>query len=713
MSHPQPAFAQRQFSQPQPTSPSPLNGQMNTSTNTATNASANAMTNTASTTGFAQPPPSKRARMSPNPTHSQPNSPLTYANSPYAPSPPSGAGTPTSMTAPTPNLPSPSLPTNTAPMSNPSNISQVPQTPYNIAHQSGPPNGNGRHPSIQSAQASQIARANSPMPSPPPPPSTQYSAQTMPQYRPPTQPSTPVAHSPSQFSNAMLVPTNVSTNPMPVTGNMGPPTIHPSSALTATNEARQASKPAPSTKNASYEVNDMLMGTGIDLDEEAEFMNNFETRTGFPHLPAQGGDSFYGAGPANQPAEVIGGESQEEYAALMADRTWNEAAHRLSVTLSQEIRQHLLEPGILHKRIHDVATKFGLGLNLDLKPDGRTTYMGKLNGPAEFPKPELIVTYKNAPDGTVASTCGSFIPKESYLVDQIALLSIGTKERIGGLLSDANNIALTRQKSAHGAVPPAWADAAAPPLSNGNTLQVNGLRTGAESAVSPRTNPLKRPADEISNNGLPTPVSETSSPNYLIESVLASGKQAQDLEEARLRKRQKRLEKSTEKDKEGAEGGSRSGSVAPGTPGSVAGDGDTKALSKKESKKAAAKAAENSSGTTVNATLSLFTGGKKKKYSWMSSGAGSGAGTPRAQGGSGAPGTPGGTPSKAGRGPLTKASVTHLGQFREDSIKGRNIQLRDWIVALEDRGMDPRSLQVAYAKVDKSDMGDKVATEKE
>ncbi|KAJ8128947.1 hypothetical protein O1611_g4681 [Lasiodiplodia mahajangana] len=68
--------------------------------------------------------------------------------------------------------------------------------------------------------------------------------------------------------------------------------------------------------------------------------------------------------------------------------------------------------------------------------------------------------------------------------------------------------------------------------------------------------------------------------------------------------------------------------------------------------------------------------------------------------------------AKAGRGPLTKAGVTHLGQFREDSEKGKNIQLRDWIVVLEDRGLDPRSLQIAYGKVDKSDTGDKVATEK-
>lgn len=459
----------------------------------------------------------------------------------------------------------------------------------------------------------------------------------------------------------------------------------------------------------------MLMGTGIDLEEEAEYMNNLETRTGFPHLPAGGKDSFYGAGPANQPAEPTDAKSQEEYAALLADRVWNEAARRLAITRSQELRQNLLEPGVLHKRMHNMAQKFGLGLNLDLKPDGRSQYMGKFTQPVDFPKPELKMAFQLDADGiaTTTETLGSFIPKEAFLVDQIALLSIATKERLQDLVGDANKIAETRQRSSHGAVPIEWADAAKPPPPNINGTHTEETRTGAESAVSPRTNPLKRPLTEISNNGLPTPVSESPPPNHLIESLLEIGKQSQSAEEGRLRKRQKRLEKSTEKDKEGAEAGSRSGSAAPGTPGSTAPDGgEVKSLSKKEGKKAAAKAAEISSGTTVNATLSLFAGGAKKKYSWMNSGAASGASTPRPQGGSGAASGGNSAASKAGRGPLTKAGVTHLGQFREDSAKGKNIQLRDWIVVLEDRGLDPRSLQMAYNKVDKSDTGDKMVTEK-
>ncbi|KAI0116427.1 hypothetical protein GGR51DRAFT_545964 [Nemania sp. FL0031] len=686
MSH-QP-IAQRQFSPPQASSPSPSN---------ATTAASFPM------------PPSKRPKVSPIPLHSQPNSP--YGNStPYAASPPSGAVTPTTSTG----LPSPALPVNMAATATPTTIAtptvgttstQIPQSPYNPSHQM-----NGRYPSMVAVQ--QPSHSQSPIPTPTQQPVPAIH-QTFPSSQSPHQ--TPTSNiPPSQYSQAQLAPMNTPAT-MSAAGNMGPPAIHPSSSFSAPNDqGRQPPRPGGS-KTTAYEMNDMLMGTGIDLEEEAEYMNNLETRTGFPHLPAGGRDSFYGAGPANQPAEPNDVKSQEEYAALAADRIWNEAAHRLAVTRSQELRNNLLEPGIVHKKMFDVAQKFGLGLNLDIKPDGRSQYMGKFSQPTEFPKPELKMSFQTDAEGisTMVKTYGSFIPKESFLVDQIALLSIGTKERLQDLLSDANKIAEIRQKSSHGAVPNEWIDAAALPSLKVNGVHTDDPRTGAESAVSPRTNPLKRPSAELSSNGLPTPVSEASSPNHLIDSLTELGKQSQSAEEARLRKRQKRLEKSAEKDKEGAEAGSRSGSVAPGTPGSIAPDGgDTKTLSKKEGKKAAAKAAESSSGTTVNATLSLFTGGKKKKYSWMNSGAGSGTSTPRSQGPSGALSGAGSMASKAGRGPLTKAGVTHLGQFREDSEKGKNIQLRDWIVVLEDRGLDPRSLQIAYGKVDKSDTGDKVATEK-
>ncbi|KAI1117609.1 hypothetical protein F5Y14DRAFT_403274 [Nemania sp. NC0429] len=693
MSHPQPSLAQRQFSPPQASSPSP--------------------NNVTTTNGFSLPP-SKRPKVSPVPPHSQPNSPYGNSTS-YVASPSPGVATPI-----TTGLPPSALSVNMAgaaansaaasmaptPTTTPT-TTQIPQNLYN----NPTPQTNGRFASMPPVQPTY---SQTPIPAPSPPPAQQLH-QPFASPQPPQQTPAPnINHTPSQFSHAQLAPMHPST-PMPATGNMGPPAIqNPSSFPVPNDAARQTPRPAGS-KTTAYEMNDMLMGTGIDLEEEADYMNNLETRTGFPHLPTGGRDSFYGAGPANQSAEPTDAKSQEDYAAQLADRVWNEAARHLATTRSQELRHYLLEPGVLHKRMADVTQKYGLVLNTDLKPDGRNGYMGKFTQPVDFPKPELKTAFQLDANGvaTTVETYGSFIPKDAFLVDQIALLSIATKERLRDLIGDANKIAETRQKSSHGVVPAEWADAAKPlaPMMNGTHTE--DTRTGAESAVSPRTNPLKRPLAEISNNGLPTPVSESPPPNQLIESLREFGKRSQDAEEVRLRKRQRRLEKSTEKDKDGAEAGSRSGSVAPGTPGSMAPDGtEVKPLSKKEGKKAAAKAAESSSGTTVNATLSLFAGSTKKKYSWMTAGAASGTSTPRPQGGPGAVSGAGTIGSKAGRGPLTKAGVTHLGQFREDSEKGKNIQLRDWIVVLEDRGLDPRGLQMAYDKVDKSDTGDKVATEK-
>ena len=212
-------------------------------------------------------------------------------------------------------------------------------------------------------------------------------------------------------------------------------------------------------------------------------------------------------------------------------------------------------------------------------------------------------------------------------------------------------------------------------------------------------------------NGLPTPVSESGASNPVIDALTELSKRTRDLEEARLRKRQKRQQEASQKDKKDEGGsGSRTGSIALGTPGLAAPE-ETKAPTKKESKKAAAKAAEAASSVTVNKTLDhMFGGSKKKKYSWMSGGAAaSGASTPqpKASGGSGASATASNGPAL--QGPLTQANPRPLGTWREDSAKGKHIQLRDWIHVLERNETDVRALQQAYNKLDDSKAGDTVA----
>lgn len=465
---------------------------------------------------------------------------------------------------------------------------------------------------------------------------------------------------------------------------------------------------APPKKTFAYDMDDTLLGTGINLEEEEQYMNDFDTKNGFGAFAPGGRGSFYGAGPANQKPDSSNAKTQEELAAEAADWAWNQAARRLAISRTQEMKDQFLAIPNIYVRMDSIAKSYGLELNEELKPDPQPQTQYLRATPINNPKAAVNVQFQKAPDGTMVRTSGCFLPKTAYLADQLALLSLATKERLGEMLSDANKVATYRQQTAHGAIPPEWMDAATiepPAIKDARAL---GEPDMLDSAVSPRTNPLKRPAKEISN-GLPTPVSEAFPTNPLVDTIVSAGKQVRDAEEARLRKRQKRLEEAaeTEKKDDGASA-SRSGSLAPGTPGSVAPESESKTMSKKESKKMS-KLAEMTS-STVNSTVSQFMGSKKKKrYSWMTSGAGgigSGATTPRMPG-------PAGTPSAGNnrtRGPLTNPGAHSLGQFREDSEKGKNIQLRDWIFAMEQRGVDKRTLQEAYNRLDRSDTGDKVAT---
>lgn len=163
-----------------------------------------------------------------------------------------------------------------------------------------------------------------------------------------------------------------------------------------------------------------------------------------------------------------------------------------------------------------------------------------------------------------------------------------------------------------------------------------------------------------------------------------------------MKKRQKRLD--------AAAGGSRSGSIAPGTPGATAPELE-KAPTKKELKKVEKSRQEASSAANVNKTTMQFLGGQKKKYSWMTAGAGGGgASTPSRLQTQGLPGTSGTPAAKAPENTnLTQEGRRTMGMWREYGEKGKNIQLRDLVVALERDGREKTALQRAYLKLDDAD----------
>lgn len=215
-----------------------------------------------------------------------------------------------------------------------------------------------------------------------------------------------------------------------------------------------------------------------------------EARTGFTQHPPGTKSTMYGAGPANQPAQTISEQDQDRYAAQAAEKAWAESSMRLGAQRTQEINDPFLLVALLHRRAEKITREHHLGLNLELKNNSHS--MGKMKTPQQFTEPSVTVSMKPlGPDQTMVQTTGSFIPHDSYLVDQLALMSIATKTRLRELVEDASGIASHRQKTSHGDVPEEWSPAAAPlNLETPVSMDVDGLAADGTPALG--YNPLKR-----------------------------------------------------------------------------------------------------------------------------------------------------------------------------------------------------------------------------
>lgn len=270
---------------------------------------------------------------------------------------------------------------------------------------------------------------------------------------------------------------------LPTPGVMGPP-------------SKPAEKPA---KEYEYDATDSLAGTGIDIRAEEQALADYyagsfgqDSRTGLPANAPGSRSSFYGAGPANQDGQATTSQSQDELAAQAAEKAWSEAAHRLAVTRSNELKNPFLLLALLHRKAEKIAKENGLGLNLEIKNNSQ--FVGKVKGPHDFSEPKVTVSTRTGPDGALITTAGSWIPHDAYLVDQLALLSIATKHRLREKLEDGLTVATTRQKTSHGEVPSEWVEVAAPlSIADAIATQEDSARLVQDGVVvSPSSNPLKR-----------------------------------------------------------------------------------------------------------------------------------------------------------------------------------------------------------------------------
>jgi hypothetical protein len=344
-------------------------------------------------------------------------------------------------TTPSPSTPSINLP---------NNLPNQPQNPPQSHAQNYSPNNAHNQPSLNQ---------------PPPPPSNNQNSNI---------------HPPNQFQN------NYNNMPPNGAGMMGPP-----------------SKPAEKD-NANDDQMDVLANAGVDLRAEESYAMSFHTGsfnsqpsfsqpgsngTGHAFTQFAAGDtsSFYGAGPASQDGQPTDKATQDALHKKVADEAWARAASDLARSREHELKRPHVNVGAVWKRMDIIAKDNGLSLNVSEQGQ-----MPQLKLPNEF-RSNVTVKTVPGPQGSMVVTGGGFLPADTALADQLALLSLATNQRLRILLEDAVAIAKGRRSGSQGVVPVDWTDAASPVSMTNVTIVADGApRSGWESAVSPHTQPLKR-----------------------------------------------------------------------------------------------------------------------------------------------------------------------------------------------------------------------------
>jgi hypothetical protein len=284
--------------------------------------------------------------------------------------------------------------------------------------------------------------------------------------------------------------------------------LHPNNQLQNNNIALHGagmmgppSKPAE-RDNTNDDQMDVLTNAGVDVRAEEMYAMSFHTgsfksqpvfsqpgavATGHAFTQFVPGEAalLYGAGPVSQTGYPTDSTTQDELQKRAADQAWADAALNLARSRQHELdRPHVNVPRVWG-RMDRIARENGLVLNAE---PGK---MPALKLAAEF-HGEVQVQTVVGPQVAMTVTNGSFIPSDIAITDQLALMSLATNQRIRILLEEAVAIARGRRTGTQGVIPTEWVDAAAPSDVSSGTVVVSGPSNGWESAVSPRTNPLKR-----------------------------------------------------------------------------------------------------------------------------------------------------------------------------------------------------------------------------
>ncbi|KAK5122584.1 hypothetical protein LTR85_003847 [Meristemomyces frigidus] len=494
------------------------------------------------------------------------------------------------------------------------------------------------------------------------------------------------------------------------------------------------------------DINDPMYGSGINLKDEENYMHSFQTNqsTSFGSSTMSPNNSFSQLrqsfnpdsqrGPGGAFAGTMGDvQSQDNIEDEVRRKRERAAAARERAEKKQhpmEKDAQFLQTNSLRRRIDERCRENGV--NMDVRglyqrlphPEPqpplhpyRTNVM--MNGVAN----EGIVAVDSRPE----YTAGRGEPFEQVL----SLLCLAAGDRLRGLMDEAFALSRARRFGDHGRVPPEFPDIAVGQGERSHEVVRPENVTGSQWDRVPEA--ASSPA--AANGDLPNGTAETATPQPL-PTISFSNAITARLREVALRDKaaeDERIKKREARRKRAAEAATPTDDALD-TPAPEEAATAPK-ISKKEQerqKKEASKLAEKNLHSTTNQTAALMalSGKNKKRYSWMTGGvaamptnrfapkvppAGSGTATPTANAdGAGAVGdggavkqevdaaavgSPGGGQAAGGQAMARGLSqqeavkVPEWGDWREDSLAGRGIQARDWVIVLERDGRERRALQ--------------------
>lgn len=462
------------------------------------------------------------------------------------------------------------------------------------------------------------------------------------------------------------------------------------------------------------DIGDSLFGSGINLKDEENYLHNtWNNRHGNDSFGTTQSTSFgsNGMSPSGSfnmltQSTSFGSQGQNRaFAGTMNEQPRSQeqieaesrqkreaAARKLAESQQHHLNNQFLSGNCLRIRLHKRATENAVRL------DTAGVYV---RNPQAQPR---VAVNDNANEGIVEAKAESMIEAGVTYEHILSLISLAAGERLRGLMGDAYGLARARRYGDHGrVVPPEFADIA---MGEGAVNEESVIPENVTDSQWEKTEEQPSQNGEVANNSekensLPVQtVAYQGTLNAYLRELASSELQA---EKERTRKREARRRKLA------AEGGDEGASADVDAEMLAQAQSAPVKMTKKElNKKAKENSTEAQGVKQSNQTAALMALGKKKgKYSWMTGGVSelpvnkyakdnkssapaSGTATPKVESG--------GADSLAVAPPKEEKLPT-WGDWREDSVNGKSIQLRDWIRVLDRDGKEKKGLQSALNKL--------------